>query len=133
MKELERLFEQWQNLQPLKPEYQKKLDSKLMLDFNFNSNHMEGNTLNYGQTKLLFIFGKTSGNAPFRDYEEMKAHNVGLELVKREAADTERPLTENFVRELNRIILVENFHKRHADGQSTYEIHVGVYKRAQIT
>lgn len=128
MKELERLFEQWQNLQPLKPEYQKKFDSKLMLDFNFNSNHMEGNTLNYGQTKLLFIFGKTSGNAPFRDYEEMKAHNVGLELVKREAADTERPLTENFVRELNRIILVENFHKRHADGQSTYEIHVGVYK-----
>ena len=58
MKELERLFEQWQNLQPLKPEYQKKFDSKLMLDFNFNSNHMEGNTLNYGQTKLLFIFIK---------------------------------------------------------------------------
>ena len=128
MKELESLFDQWQNLQPLKPEYQKKLDNKLMLDFNFNSNHMEGNTLNYGQTKLLFIFGKTSGNAPFRDYEEMKAHNVGLELIKREAADTERPLTENFVRELNRIILVENFHKRHADGQSTYEIHVGIYK-----
>lgn len=128
MKELESLFDQWQNLQPLKPEYQKKLDNKLMLDFNFNSNHMEGNTLNYGQTKLLFIFGKTSGNAPFRDYEEMKAHNVGLELIKREAADTERPLTENLVRELNRIILVENFHKRHADGQSTYEIHVGIYK-----
>ncbi len=128
MKELEKLFDQWQKLQPLKPEYQKRLDDKLMLDFNFNSNHLEGNTLNYGQTKLLFIFGKTSGNAPFRDYEEMKAHNVGLELVKREAVDKERPLTENFVRELNRIILVENYHKPHADGQSTYEIHVGVYK-----
>lgn len=128
MKEIAALFVQWQKLQPLKPEYQKRLDSKLMLDFNFNSNHLEGNTLSYGQTKLLFIFGKTSGSASFRDYEEMKAHNVGLELVKREAIDTERPLTENFIRELNRTILVENFRKPCADGQSTNEIHVGIYK-----
>ena len=64
-------------------EYQQHLDEKFMLEFNYNSNHIEGNTLTYGQTKLLLMFDKTSGNASMRDYQEMKAHNVGLELMKR--------------------------------------------------
>jgi hypothetical protein len=48
----------------------------------FPFNHLENNILTYGQTKLLFLFGETVGNAKIRDYEEMKAHNVGLELMK---------------------------------------------------
>src|SRR5665811_2286210 len=102
MKTIDALYNEWQALQPMKPENQKKLDQKFMLDFNFNSNHLEGNTLTYGQTKLLLIFGDTTGDAKLRDYEEMKAHNVGLELVKREALDKDRPLTESFIRDLNR-------------------------------
>lgn len=124
------LIEQWDALQPLTPEYQKRLDRKFMLDFNFNSNHIEGNTLTYGQTKLLLMFGETSGDAKLRDYEEMKAHNVGLELIKREAKDQDRPLTESFIRELNRTILVEDYTKRQTvAGKTTqYEIKVGRYK-----
>src|SRR5690554_2289057 len=127
MNKLDKLYNEWIQLQPLKPEYQKRLDEKFMLEFNFNSNHIEGNTLTYGQTELLLIFGKTSGDASIRDYEEMKAHNVGLNLVKLEAKDKERPLTENFIRELNRVILVENFMKPSHDGKSMYEIKVGEY------
>ena len=58
-----------------------------MFDFNYNSNHLEGNTLTYGQTKLLLLFGRVEGEALMCDYEEMKAHNVGLELMKKEATD----------------------------------------------
>ncbi len=131
MKTIEALHTEWQKLQPLSPENQKKLDQKFMLDFNFNSNHLEGNTLTYGQTKLLLIFGDTTGDAKLRDYEEMKAHNVALELVKREALDKSRPLTENFIRELNRIILVENYWKaaKTPEGNDTrMEVQVGTYK-----
>lgn len=128
MKNIEKLHEEWLNLQPLKPEYKKRLDNKFILDFNFHSNHLEGNTLTYGQTELLFMFGKTMGNASIRDYEEMKAHNVGLALMKREALYKERPLTEAFIRELNRIILVEDFKKPNKDGTGLYEIKVGIYK-----
>ena len=53
-----------------------------MIDFNYNTNNLEGNTLTYGQTKLLLLFGDTIGNASMQDYEEMKAHNVGFELMK---------------------------------------------------
>jgi Fic family protein len=111
MKTIDELYNEWRSLQPMKKEYQQHLDEKFMLEFNYNSNHIEGNTLTYGQTKLLLMFDKTSGNASMRDYQEMKAHNVGLELMKREAIDKERPLTESFIRELNRVIQVENYRK----------------------
>ncbi|MCL2652049.1 MAG: Fic family protein [Candidatus Azobacteroides sp.] len=128
MSRIQQLHEEWQSLQPLKQEDQNRLNRKFMLEFNYNSNHIEGNTLTYGQTRLLLMFGETMGSANMRDYQEMKAHNAGLELVKIEAADEERPLTESFIRELNKIILVEDFWKKN-DSQSTpYKIHVGVYK-----
>jgi hypothetical protein len=49
-------------LKPIKPEFQKKLDEKIRLEFSYNSNHIEGNTLTYGETELLLIRGKTRGN-----------------------------------------------------------------------
>jgi Fic family protein len=131
MDKIVQLYEEWQSLQPLKADDQQRLNTKFKLEFNYNSNHIEGNTLTYGQTKLLFMFDQTSGNASLKDYEEMKAHNVGLEMMKEEAEDEERPLTESFIRELNRTILVQNYWKdaKTSEGKSTrMEVKVGEYK-----
>lgn len=128
MNTIEQLHKKWISLQPVNRDDQSRLNRKFMLEFNYNSNRLEGNTLTYGQTKLLLMFGETMGSANLRDYEEMKAHNVGLELVKIEAADNERPLTESFIRELNRTILVEDFLKKDVRHSTPYKIHVGVYK-----
>ncbi len=130
MTEIERLHKEWTELQPLSDEDRKRLDQKFMLEFNYNSNNIEGNTLTYGQTKLLLMFGETSGDAKLRDYEEMKAHNVGLKLMIREAKDYNRPLTEGFVRELNSKILVEDFYKAQITdiGINRYKVRVGQYK-----
>ena len=57
MSKIELLYTEWQSLQPLKDEYQQRLNRKFMLEFNYNSNHLEGNTLTYGQTELLLLFG----------------------------------------------------------------------------
>ena len=131
MNKIQPLFDEWQRLQPLKPEDQTRLTQKFMLEFNYNSNHLEGNTLTYGQTKLLLMFGETQGSASLKDYEEMKAHNVGLEKIKIEALDRERPLTESFIRDLNKTILVENYWEtsRTEEGLPTrIEMRVGEYK-----
>ncbi len=56
-----------QALLPIKPEYKQKLDKKFRLEFNYNSNHMEGNTLTYGETELLLFFDETKGNHSLRD------------------------------------------------------------------
>ena len=128
MNTIEKLYKEWRSLQPLKQELQHRIDQQFMFDFNYNSNHLEGNTLTYGQTKLLLLFGRTEGEALMRDYEEMKAHNVGLELMKKEAIDKQRPLSESFIRELNSIILVGDFYKMSNDREHRYKIHVGIYK-----
>jgi Fic family protein len=99
-----------------------------MIDFNYNSNRLEGNTLTYGQTKLLLLFDKVKGEALMRDCEEMKAHNVGLEMMKIESLDKERPLSEGFIRALNRMILAGDFYKISSNGEYRYKIHTGIYK-----
>lgn len=125
------LFQRWQQAQPLEQSVQEQLDRKFRVDFNFNSNHLEGNTLTYGQTQLLLMFGETSGSAPLKDYEEMKAHNVGLELMCEAALDRERGLTEGFIRELNRVILVQDYWKdavTPSGDKTRMQIKVGEYK-----
>ncbi len=65
---IDRLATTLKKMQPLKPEYQQRFDKKFRLEFNYNSNHIEGNTLTYGETELLLIFGKTTGNHELREY-----------------------------------------------------------------
>jgi Fic family protein len=125
------LKNEWNTLQPLKSEQETKLWRKLRLEWNYHSNHIEGNTLTYGETELLLLHDRTTGNHTHREYLEMKAHDVGIEHVRVLAADTTRLLTESDVRDLNRIILKESFWKpaETADGQPTRkEIIPGQYK-----
>lgn len=102
---------EWDSLQPLSPEHDRRLWQKLRLEWNYHSNHIEGNTLTYGETELLLIHGQTHGNHTLREYEEMKAHDVGIAHLRELAADTSRPLGEADIRNLNKIILKEPFWK----------------------
>ena len=72
-KKLQAALEKWNAIQPLSEKDRERLSRKFSVDFNYNSNHIEGNTLTYGQTELLLLFGKVIGEADFREYEEMKA------------------------------------------------------------
>lgn len=131
MNRIENLYREWQALQPIASDVQSKIDQKFMLEFNYNSNHIEGNTLTYGQTELLLMFGKVDGDAKMHDLEEMKAHNVGLKMMQEEAKSFDRPLTEYFIRELHRTLLREDYtvRKELPDGSvSTYAVHAGQYK-----
>ena len=90
----------WQNLQPLSEKDRDRLSRRFTVDFNYNSNHIEGNTLTYGQTEILLLFGKVIGEADVRDVQEMTASNVGLRMMSEEASVKEVPLTQNFIRTL---------------------------------
>ena len=116
---------------PLKAEDEKRLQKKLRIEFNYNSNHLEGNTLTYGQTQLLLFFDKSSGDVPVSDIEEMKAHDVAFSLIEQMAKEKERPLTETFIKELNKTILVNPFWKDAISPNGTpikKRIEIGQYK-----
>ncbi len=111
MNELDDAIAEWHRVRKeIAPEDEERLWKKLRLEWNYNSNHIEGNTLTYAETELLLLHGRAAGSHPLRDYEEMKAHNVAIGHVRRLATD-EQPLTEGDVRDLNRILLKEPFWK----------------------
>lgn len=131
MDKIATLYNEWQLLQPLKESDQTRLDQKFMLEFNYNSNHIEGNTLTYGQTEMLLMFGKVVESANMKDLEEMKASNVGLKMIKEMALDKEQPLTEYFIRTLHQTLLREDYtvYRQLPDGTNTsYVVHAGQYK-----
>lgn len=121
----------WNAIQPLSDRDRERLSRKFTVDFNFNSNHIEGNTLTYGQTELLLLFGKVVGEAEMKDLEEMKASNVGLKMMQEQASIKDMQLTQNFIRQLHKTLLREDYtvYREMPGGQQTsYVIHAGRYK-----
>lgn len=128
--QIQSLKAEWDALQPLKPADEERLWQKFRLEWNFNSNHIEGNTLTYGETELLFLHDQTTGNHSLREYEEMKAHDVAIAHI-RNLAREKRDLLETDIRDLNKLILKEPFWKeaQTPDGQPTRKrIVPGEYK-----
>lgn len=133
MDTLTRLYLQWQQETKSLPDaIQEAMERQFMIAFNYNSNHIEGNTLTYGQTELLLLYDRVSGRGPMRDFEEMKAHNLCLGLIECEGRSIDkRPLTEVFIRLLHKTLLREDYTVYHhlPDGTPTsYLIHAGIYK-----
>lgn len=131
-KEIDTLKNHLKALKPLKSEDEARLWKKFRLEWNYNSNHIEGNTLTYGQTELLVIFDKAEGDHELRELEEMKAHDVAIQLVKEYASDKTRKLSESDIRQWNKTILVRPFWSDAltSDGQPTRKlITPGDYKK----
>lgn len=128
--DLRQLTYGWLAAQPLPAENERRLWQRLRIEWNYNSNHIEGNTLTYGETLLLLIHGRTRGDHLMREYEEMRGHDVAIELV-RTLAQGDQPLTEGDIRDLNRIVLKEGFWRvaQTLDGEPTRKwIEPGCYK-----
>ncbi len=131
MTPLDKAYSQWLALQPLDEQTRFRISQRFTIDFNYNSNHIEGNTLTYGQTELLLLFGKVIGEAEMKDYEEMKASNVGLKMMEVEALLQDKPLTQNFIRQLHQTLLREDYtvYRQMPNGEYTsYTVHAGQYK-----
>lgn len=131
MNKLNDLYARWRGLQPLSPRKQYLLSQRFTVDYNFNSNHIEGNTLTYGQTELLLLLGKVNGEGNLKDYNDMKASQVGLEMMREAVNLRDTPLTQNFIRGLHKVLLREDYIVRHTlpgGVQTSYVIHAGQYK-----
>ncbi len=118
-------------LRPLKKEDELRIMQKFRLDWNYHSNHLEGNTLTYGETKALILFGITAQGKPLKDHFEITGHDQAIKWIL-EVVNQERPLTENFIRELHKLILKESYEVDAItpEGNSTKKkVNVGVYKQ----
>ena len=124
------LKQELDNLRPINTEQENRIMQKFRLDWNYHSNHLEGNTLTYGETKALILFGVTAQGKPLKDTLEITGHNEAIDWVI-DMVKGERPLTENFIRELHKMLLREPYEKKaiSPDGLPTSRtINVGSYK-----
>ncbi len=128
---LEETYNKWLSLQPLTENEQRMLSMRFTVEYNYNSNHLEGNTLTYGQTELLLLFGKVSGEGHLKDFNDMKASEVSVRMMQEEASNKQEPLTQNFIRTLHHTLLREDYtqYRTLPNGvQTSYVIHAGQYK-----
>lgn len=117
---------------PFSKELENKIFQKLKLDWNYNSNAIEGNQLSYGETVAFLNFGLTAKGKPFKDHLDIKGHNeaIGfmLQLIKEN-----RPLSESDIKDLHKIILVEPYFSKTISPQGIEfekEIKIGQYKNS---
>lgn len=115
---------------PIAKEVEDKVFQKLKLDWNYNSNAIEGNKLNYGETVAFLMHGITAKGKTLKDHLDIKGHNEAitflLGLIKEE-----RDISETDIRALHEMILVEEYETDAIteDGQPTKKkIKLGTYK-----
>ena len=126
----EKLKAELDNLRPLDAEAEARIMQKFRLDWNYHSNNIEGNSLTYGETKALILFGITAQGKPLKDHFEITGHNEAINWIL-EIVKDEMPLNEKFIRELHTLLLKESSYKeaKTPDGKPTRrKIEVGKYK-----
>jgi Fic family protein len=109
------------------------IQQKLRLEWNYHSNHMEGNTLTFSETKTLIMLGVNILGKQPREIMEMKGHNEALKWIYL-LAKMDYKLSEEFIRELHKLILVEQYEMTTLgrDGfPSRRTVRVGHYKSYQ--
>lgn len=117
-------------LRPLSIKKELKIMQKFRLDWNYHSNHLEGNSLTFGETKNLILHAITAQGKPLKDHFEITEHNEALNWIIAFVKE-ERLLTENFIRELHSLLLKETYYVDTitAEGLPTKKkIEIGKYK-----
>ncbi|GEC73163.1 Fic family protein [Flavobacterium flevense] len=124
------LKNQLDNLRPIDKIQEERIMQKFRLDWNYHSNHLEGNSLTYGETKALILFGITAQGKPLQDHFEITGHNEAINWVI-DVVKGDYPLNENFIRELHTLLLKQSYEVDAItpDGKPTKKrINVGSYK-----
>jgi Fic family protein len=128
--QIDNLRAELDELRPLDAEQEQRILQKFRLDWNYHSSNIEGNSLTYGETKALLLFGITAQGKPLRHHFEITGHNEAIKWVMDVVANKE-PFTENLIRQLHTILLKEPYQVDAVttDGKPTKRwIQVGQYK-----
>lgn len=103
-KKLDRLRKRIDDFRPLDESLLQTVQEALRIDWTYNSNALEGNTLTYGETAFFLREGLTSEGKPLKDYLEAKNHAEAIDYLQ-EFVMENRKLTEGFIKELHALLM----------------------------
>lgn len=90
----------------LSEEQKKKINYKFRLEWNYNSNSMEGNTLTIEETRSLMVGNLTLNDKPYKDVVEMKGHDEVVSQIL-QIGKGELRLSETRIKEIHKTIMHE--------------------------
>lgn len=91
-------------LRPLPTAAVNRLNEQLTLEWIYNSNAIEGNTLTLRETQLILETGLTIGGKSLREHLEVVNHQQAIEYVETLVTAAE-PITPFHVRQIHRLVL----------------------------
>lgn len=106
------------NRRPLTEGETKRLNEEFTVEYTYNSNAIEGNTLTLRETDLV-LRGLTIDRKPLKDHMEAVGHKEAFEFVS-ELVKQNEPLSERIIKQIHFLVLVGNKDDR------------GVYRRVPV-
>lgn len=91
---------------PLSKSIVNRLHKQMVLEWTFNSNAIEGNTLTLKETQLVLSDGITVRNKSLTEHLETINHKHAIEFVE-EVAKQKNKITERNIREIHSLVLKE--------------------------
>lgn len=104
LKKIDDLHRKIDTFRPFSRELLALWQERLRIDWTYNSNAIEGNTLTYGETAFFLREGLTSEGKPLKDYVEAKNHAEAIDYLQ-EVVKSKKALTESFIKELHGLLL----------------------------
>lgn len=95
-----------------------RLDEEFVVEYIYNSNAIEGNTLTLRETDLV-LRGLTIDKKPLKDHMEAVGHKEAFDYVKELVKDN-IPLSENIIKQIHFLVLADKKDDR------------GVYRRVPV-
>lgn len=103
--EVDALFTKLKTLRPLSPESVKRLAEDFMIDFVYNSNAIEGNTLTLEETALVLKEGITIDKKPLSHHLEAVGHKEAYYYVE-EIVKEKQALSEAIIKNIHSLVLL---------------------------
>ena len=90
-------------LRPLPAEALQKIQDAMRIEYTYDSNRIEGNTLTLQETALVVNEGITISGKSMREHLEAVNHAEAVDFIREIATDT--PITESVIRDIHGLVL----------------------------
>ena len=93
-----------ENLRPLSPQLVKKLQEQMQIEFAYNSNANEGNTLSLRETQLVIQEGITVSGKSLREHLEARNHPEAIDYVEK-IVRRQIPIEQNDIQKVHALLM----------------------------
>lgn len=104
LEQINRLKQELDSLRPLPAAAVHNLEEVFRVDWTYNSNAIEGNTLTLLETKLVLEQGLTIGGKKLREHLEVINHAEAIQYVQ-DLVQRKQELTEHVIKSLHHLVL----------------------------